>query len=62
MNKPQYEKDALVKGIAKCESNIAAFEEGIQKEMTYKRELQGYLTEHELYEKTQTEEGKTSED
>ena len=51
MEKPQYEKDALVKGIAKCEKNIAAFEEGIQKEMNYKRELQGYLAEHEQYEK-----------
>lgn len=51
MKKPPYEKDALVTAIEKCEKNIGLFEEGIQKEMKYKRELQGYLREHEEYEK-----------
>lgn len=51
MDKPKYEKDALVKAMNKCDTNIKAFEEGIQKEMNYKRELQTYVAEHEEYEK-----------
>lgn len=51
MSKPAYEKESLLKAIDKCDSNIKAFEDGIQKEMQYKRELQGYLAEHEVYEK-----------
>jgi hypothetical protein len=53
LDKPKYEKDALIKGIEKRDQNIKAFEEGIQKEMIYKRELQGYLAEHEQYERLQ---------
>lgn len=51
MEKPKYNKDALMRAIDKCDTNIKAFEEGIQKEMNYKRELQGYVAEHERYEK-----------
>lgn len=51
-----YDKDALMKAIEKCNQNIKAFEDGIQSEMTYKRELQEYLAAHERYEKAVKEE------
>jgi len=49
MDKPPYEVNALRGAILQCDVNIAAMQEGIDKEIEHKVELQGYIDAHTEY-------------
>jgi len=55
MERPPYELSALYKATAQCDKNILAFREAIAKEEERKKMLEGYIAQHEQYEKEQKE-------
>lgn len=55
VEKPPYELSALYKAVAQCDKNIDAFRSAIAKEEERKKLMEGYIAQHERYEKEQKE-------